>query len=359
MGIYILAIAFVSALGLVISLLGKRSKSKDIIFLILAFTVLGLIMVLRDRSVGTDANSYCRVFEKIRDTTSITRYSESAYLYALYNLLVSFIFKNPQWIIVFNGLIITVGIAIFIYKNSENPVISTLYYVLFYWYFTSFNISRQYIAVILIINAYSFVKEKRLIPAAIITIIAIFIHNTAIVGAIFLIFIYLKLNEKNMIRILTLLCFVPFVFNYGINIFMSIFPRYKMYIIRLFVDKYEAQGRRIIITFIYMGVVAVALSLLKKKKNLFTKLEEEEMRRLICIISIGIAIGIVSINSALVARIEVYFSIFAIILIPSVIERFGKFRYGVYYVSILVMLIPCYIQLEGNLSGVNPYKFFF
>lgn len=362
MTIYFLEIVIMLILGIIIFYNGT-SKSKKKFFLLSSGIVLFLVMALRDKTIGTDTELYCTVFKNIANSTNVFTASDASILYAIYNKVVFYIFGlNSQWIIVCNSFIIILLVSIFIYKNSDNVVMSVLYFMLFYHYFQAFNLSRQYIAILLAANSFYFAKRNKLKGFLILSILAIMIHNTAIVFLPVGLILFTKLNLKKVVKYSAILGIMLYLYDNIINLFLIIFPRYSMYFTgsKLFFN--TGEGKRIIITILYLFIVILAMLLIRKRNKKVSeenKIEIQQWYDLLFLMVIAILCGFLSMKSVLLSRIELYFSIFAIIFIPSFVEKIPKQKYLIYMLSIVILLIPTYIMLSGNIAEIIPYKTFF
>lgn len=136
------------------SYIAQNSRSKTIskIFVVLVIIILSLIAGLRDVSVGIDTHAYIRAIISASYTYSgelFYRYYEIGFGILLKTLV--YILKDPHYVILFisivtNALIIK---TLWRYRGDYSFSFSIfLYYTLYY--FETFNISRQYLAISII-----------------------------------------------------------------------------------------------------------------------------------------------------------------------------------------------------------------
>ena len=77
-------------------------------------------------------------------------------------------------------------------------------------------------------------------------------------------------------------------------------------------------------------------------------------------VMIEIVIGVFYPTQLLYLRVQSFFSMFSIILIPAVIERTDKkYRTLLYLAANILFAITSVVRLLDNNSGVFPYEFFF
>ena len=202
----------------------KKSRKK---FCVFSWIVLSLIEGLRDFSVGTDTIQYAATFEMEQ-----MDYYEIGF--QLIGKFVHLFSDNPIVFLLIVSLITNGLIFRAIYKNSSNVAVSAFTYMSLYYYFNSFNAVRQYLAIGLILCAYTFLKDDKFMKYFIFVLIAALIHTTAIVGLLLFPLYQLNLkreiDKRNFVRWFGILLVFEILFVYLFkNYFHSIlefFPRY-------------------------------------------------------------------------------------------------------------------------------------
>lgn len=356
MAVYIISIISIIIFGLFIFSSKKidLNKKKNI-FLFGSFVVLFFIMGFRTENIGTDTKMYSFIFQKYANMSmrEIMVSGDSAIIYALYNKIVSFFSTSTYAIIVANSLVICVLTMIFIKNNSKNVILSTIYFCTFYHFFNAMNISRQYIAIMLVANSLYFLREKNAKKFIIINVIATLIHNTAIISFIMLPWLFLKKNKRNLYIFLGILFIAALFFDKFLVIFSSLFTHYDLYFTNNLINDVGA-NKKVIITLIYV-FISILLGMILKNEKIKNTEEYEEFYLYYLVNFVAIILGIVALKTMLITRIEMYFSIFAIIYIPKVYNKF-KDKLIINIGFTMIMLIPMIIQLSNNNSGVLPYK---
>lgn len=325
---------------------------KRTIFLFLSFSILFLIMGFRDNTVGTDTQLYCNIFKNnylIKEIKDIFISGDSSPIYTIYNYIIGMISHDCNFIKLANSFIICFLTALFIKKNTKHVFISTFLFLTLYHFFSSMNITRQYIAVMIVANAFVFVQQKKATKYILCCLIAIGIHNTAVISLALLPLIWIKLNKKNIIIYIISIFLIFSLLPIILNLFAVIFPHYSLYFENNMMEE-VGKNRKIIITIIYIFLEITMCYIFAKKIK-----HGEDMKYYFIINILSIILGLLSLKNLLLSRMEIYFSIFSIIYIPTILSKF-KQRNILYFVLILCMIIPMYIQLNSNNSGVTPYK---
>lgn len=356
---YIVNLLFMLAYAILICLIRKNKAKRNKTFLIVACIHLGLVMALRSYNVGSDTKSYAGLFTEIATAYNFFDVIDSAPLYVLYNKGLSYISTNTQFVIFTNSLIIMIGMCIFLYRNSENPIMSMYYFITLYFYFRGFNIARQFIAIVIVINSYYYLKNKEYKKYFILILIATLIHNTAIVGLVLYPLRRISWSNKRIGILAIATTFAMVSYEKILNIFLKIFPRYSMYMGGGAYNLSDTgEGKKILVSIFYLGLVILCLLALRFKKNK-DQLVKNEMYFLTAIMTVAVVMGVLFYNNMLISRIEIYFSIFAIVYIPKLIDYIGgREKVLLHYGTMLVTAVPMIAQLHSNISRIVPYEAF-
>ena len=316
--------------------------------------VFGLFLALRNTSVGPDTLLYCNIFKDIGNVWDVARYFDKFPGYALYNAIVAFFWGHSEQVIIFFNAIITISIiAIVSYKKSDNLVMTLFYYIGFSFYPAAFNIARQSMAVALSLIMYYFLVKRKRIRALFIMLLAISIHNSAIVLVIiYIIYVFRhKFNKKILIYGIGIGGIFVACYEKIILFFIKIFPSYSGYIGdngAMVVE--QSDGNRIIIAFILIMVIFYALLKLHDDNA------DNEIIFMMVMTEIAIFMIFAFINNVIMFRLVDYFLIYIIYFIPSLLEKYEnrQFKRWIYLLSILAMGFASCMTF----SSLLPYKFF-
>jgi len=362
MKIYLIQLFIIILLAIILSTISvsKKENIKKFIFIIIAFIMLFSVMGLRNKSVGVDTDLYCRIFKGfVHGTAQNNEMFETSTIYNMYNILVAKVLgPNSQNIILANSFLIVTLFLIFANKSSPNIYITTILYIILYFYLQGFNIARQMIAVLICATSMKYLVDRNLKRYVLLNVLAIFIHNTAIVifGVGMLLYFIKNLNIKKIAFILFGTIITSFSLDKLMYVFVSIFPKYMYY---MKTSSYEyGSGRKYILILVYILFLIIGLYAIYQKRE---KLSQEQYRKYMIystIVAISGVTGLLGSFSILVGRISLYFEIFIIIYIPLIIELIDKRKALWYFFIVVVLFIPFYVQLSGNISGVVPYKFY-
>ncbi|MBQ8904077.1 MAG: EpsG family protein [Oscillospiraceae bacterium] len=199
MAVYIGLFALAVILG--IPLAGRKSsKPGKIIYLSVMFVLMFLLSAFR-YGMGNDYFSYIRIYDIICSTpwSEITTLVYEP-LFTLVTKLISMISTNPEVMYIIYSVLILAPVAYSIYRYSDNVWISVAVYLCFTFFYSSMNFIRQSIAVSILILAYGFIKQRKIIPVMIFAVAAALFHYTAIVFIPFyLLSFFIKPTKKAII----------------------------------------------------------------------------------------------------------------------------------------------------------------
>lgn len=335
----------------------NRTNQRKIYFLIIIFSLLAIISSIRADSVGVDTLQYVRAYKGIRflDWNEFDALWYEWGFSALCKLL-NYITENPQLLIFITSIFIMISVAIFIYKNSPDVVLSSFLFITLNQYFYYMNIMRQAIAIAIILFVYEFLKKDKYILYSCGVLLATLFHQSAVICLVFILFKKLKYTKKSMLLVFCS-CIGGFLFWRELyNLFVGILNKYEDYINGIFgVSNYFGA---VLEATVSLSILIVGLLLLLRKM--------EKNNRISClawIISAAVFSTILTIRVNIFNRVTPYFFIFTIIWIAEAIKSIKDpkerllYKYFIGVATIAYCLIILYFRPEW--TGVVPYRVFF
>lgn len=336
---------------LIFACLNGKFDKPQINKLVLIFFILtwGSIMAFRDIKVGTDTENYCLIFSRIAQMNVkdmlVSQETNSFFVYSLYNKLLSLISKKQQVVIIANSFIFVVGTVLFLYKNSNNFSASLFYFLTFGFYFEAMNTARQSIACMLVLWVYHYSIRKKYKASIIFLLIAVFVHQTAIVGILILILSNVKIDKLKIFSIIAIGAFLAYLYDWLVSWFIYIFPRYGGYLKSGYVEAHS-DGNRIYLA-IFLLIIITLCFILKDNQKILHQ-DKNIFMGLLAITIISIMFMIVLRHNAISARIERYFSYFIMIFIPYCFETMLSYKrkYFMYFGTGMFFIILFLIRIQ-------------
>ncbi len=323
----------------------EKSKKK---FLIISGIILILFIGLRSKYVGSlDSINYFNMMKRAGLHDSWQSWYDPDYVeggFQFFCFLLSRVFTNPQWLFVFTAAFYILSISYFIYKNSDNCVLSMVMYITLGLMQFHMQGMRQSIAMCLCLFAYEFLKKDKTILFFLTILIATQIHRTVIVFFILYIFSKLPYRWWSMILVVIISALI-WLFSSDLTVFAN----------DVFETEYigsAAQSGGFVATAIHLLIILFAMLFnptLKKDKALTLSL----FTCMICT-----TLYLTRYFSTMIAeRLSFYFTFAELVLLPNTISHLPKeykkiITVGVYALSIALFLY----RLRG--SDFIPYHFF-
>ena len=370
--IYLISAVFFIAVNIMLYIFKCSDKAK--------LSVNGVMLVifsgLRSINIGTDVRNYGNIFNTFGRLPLSSDVSKSIDGFPVYRLMCKLIYVifdgNYQVMLVVSAAIIIYGLFKFIYRYSDNCTASVFYYITLFYFFIAWNIVRQSIAMSLFLLAFISFEEKKYVKCIILGLLASGIHSIALI--MFIAFVLTKIRWNKSIFAVYSLCIVlaMSLVPYMMNIFIRIFPRYAMYSNVLSGDISAfggvAKGRKIVLSIIFLAFIILYFlinrSPVKAIENSENELSEEKNVKdyfwlWASLTMIEIIIGILFSTNTFYGRLQILFSIYSIMLLPTIIERVGKkYRTIIYILTNILFAATTVIRLLGNEADVYPYEFF-
>lgn len=205
----------------------------------LQFSLVGILIFFagfRDVSVGTDTLNYFNYFNNLKFGLPVERAMEP--LWKLINLFIINLGLNFSHLTFFVSLLTIIPLYKAFNRESIFPMFSWFVYLAFCYYFQSFNIMRQCLAVSWVLLGYCifdvnfsiFHKNNR--KVLLFTTFAILIHYTAVVSlaVYFIYYIVMRYNKWTLIQLGTLLFgffFSGFLYKLALN-FLPTYARFDI-----------------------------------------------------------------------------------------------------------------------------------
>lgn len=357
--IYILQILLIVVFYVLLSFKGMNSK-REKVFCIFSFIVLSIVACFRDYSVGYDTGQYVTAFQKSSSLTLLTlstlRYE---YGFSLLCVLLNKISSNPQILLITTSIFINYSILRFIYKNSDNKLLSVLLYILLNTYFFYTSAMRQAIAISIILLGFDNVQSEKYVKFILYVLVASFFHQSAFLS---LLFIFFKKKRYNKTFIYELLIMFVFFFIFGKNIFdvlSKLSPRLGEYSMSQFnVENYFGALLQFALNFVlfFIGYFIIL------KKDITILIDKKNKNN----IYVGIMAGsllfyLLTMKVSIFNRFSPYFSIFIIIWLPNCLSKlkFSKNRLflSISIVFVLIIYWGMINYLRPEWYGMVPYSF--
>ncbi len=351
MAAYVVTLLLNIFFGMVVFSKNNQAKAKKTYFL-LTFIQLTLLGGLRGITVGTDTAAYFDIFYKVANTSSfkeLTNLREETG-FVLINKIVSLIGLGPQMVLIITSAFMAYGFLLFIYKNSSNMFLSTILLFLLMIYFTSFNVIRQYMATVLVINGYSFIKQRKVVPYVILIALACLFHKTAILFLPLYFTRHLNWNKMGFGIYIVGLVLIAVFFNEILLLVTKLLPSYKSYLTSKYFTPSGGIMAPVVTYTIFLFVSAIFILAHNQKRD-------KDFIMLYFLTSLLVFFTVLGqLYAEIMNRLAWYISPFLLLVLPKALNCIAKKPRAVITYCIIAVGMVYYIYcLSINWQGIMPY----
>lgn len=316
------------------------------LFFLLSFLVLFLLSGFRV-DVGIDYPSYIRIFWEYID------WGQAAHLEPGFQLIFSVIeatTMDPQHIFVISSLITLGGIFWSIKKHSVSPAMSVFLFCAMGFLSHSFNLTRQFIAISIVLMSLRFLLDKQLLKYALTVALAALFHQTALL----MLPAYFLLNRKFTGRQYVIaLCLAGVVMVLGGGI--------TRLLVQQFYPSYEGAAfvsQNIISPYYIVLCAALVFAALYLRKIGKLNLDRPMDRLSVNTIFVTLIFHAILYWVPLSNRVSLYFDIILILVIPYIIFLFPSktLRRILTICSVIYFSSFAYGSFSRNSNQVLPYN---
>ena len=335
---------------LIISVNSSYNKCNSKIYCILSFIILGFMIIFRDMSIGNDTSAYEMLFWQLSDIDNINNYT-GRYEIGFIKLCkyLNYIVASPRILLVFSGLLVAVAFGRFIYKYSDMPYLSVIMFITLQFFDLSMSGIRQIIAISILVFAFDFMVNRKLMLFALTTGLAASIHSSTISFLLLYPISKLKCNKK-LILIMSIMAIIGYLsFDYIVIIIGKLFPVYETYFL-LSGNSYSNEPKlaTILLLSLWMIIFGIGyyINNLKQSNNYQGKTSKHktiENIEEICIIT-TIVMLFFALKGTILIRYKYIFSFVVLIYYPNAIAKLNNkckimFELGSLFVLILYISI--------------------
>jgi len=316
-------------------------KKNRFLYIVIYITLL-FFGGMRSINVGTDTSNYEDIYNIINSGEEGLKYV-LAYVepgWVLINYICGQIFDDYRPIIFIGVFLAITPLFICLWKSCKNPFHSIFFYITLYFYYNSFNITRQMIAVSIIIYSiyYLFKGRKGIFYIGVFS--AMLFHYSSILCFLFPIII-----RKTKLSILSATIILMFTYICGLYIIPKILPllpfigRYSTYLID---GESSGSVTRLLLNLFFIFILAVCNY---KKVHNYLKL-----------FFIGIIIYNLFSFSSSVGRIALYFMCTQLFLFTTMDSKYIVNNYILKLCAFIYATTYYFLMLNANSGEIIPYE---
>ena len=346
----------------------------DPFFLILSIGVLFLLTCLRGMRVGNDTQSYAHMFNYVaglvsKSTMSIDRINWLNGIEKGYQFIEKLVFSiagNYQTFISIVAIISYTILVKFLKVYSPNLSISVILFYLMFWG-DYINLLRQVLALSIVLLAIQMLNKRHVVRFIALILIASLFHKTAFIALGYLLLLYVEPTKSRKLAVLCgavvlgfggkitgLLSFLKIETSYstisaGTSIYMDIAKNLLLLGIIVFMNNN-----------IDRGVDEHRDS--NTKMSVANKIEVIDVRVKEWVPVICLAVSILSLGIPVFSRLNLYYSIMLLIIIPDYLQKkwYIETNKGIVLCAIILMLLLVTVgTIIYRPEWVTEYNYYF
>lgn len=350
----------------------KKLRNADKRYISVMFIVLATMMMFRSMYVGNDTYKYVTLFEEISKTNNLDSYIESSryetgFVYLC--RLLSYIWNDPQILFIVTGAFTAFAFGRFIYKYSDIPWMSVLMFLTLQFFDLSLSGVRQILSVSMLLFAYDYMIDRKLLKFSLIVLLASTIHGSAVMFFL----LYPLTAKKRGVSFFAVSIGVAVCIFVGFDILIKgvevIFPQYVKYLTGDSKSYSSSATVASFFMFLLWLAVYVAGTGYAKKYVERSGLSAEAENRKIYIDSVheiavwmGVIMLFLSMQGTILNRFKYIFSVPIIVYYPNMLKNISQRPIQQTIIFISCMVFIAYISIihtfRPEWQSSFPYTFF-
>lgn len=342
-------------LPVLITLLFLKNKNRNRIAIISFFSILIILVSLRNKSIGSDTGNYWFLYDMLNDTirSSMFKTGEYEYGFLLYTRLCTFIKYDFQLYLTITAFLSLIPILILYGKKSEGAILSIAIFLVLGFFRLYFSGIRQGLAIMWVVPAFYFCKEKKLLPFLATVFMAFVFHHSAFIMLLMYPLCWMKLDRKALLFIFPAL-FAVYLLR--VSLFATILPFLGEKFEETYGDITETGAIMMLLLLVLLMVFAFLIPDEKKLDR-----ETLAMRNFLVISTfLQVFAGV----STIAMRINYYFFLFIPLVIPKVISiASNNLRFIAKFGGAIISVVFIGYYFYGAITGADnlelyPYIFY-
>lgn len=324
-----------------------RSADRKRKIFMLALVPMCLLIALRSENVGTDTPNYIRAFYTVRDgTPEVIAHNlegmEVGYLYL--NKLLSKIWGEAQIVFIAVGVIAYVSIYRFVNATARNRSLALLFFICLGFFQFSLTGTRQTLAICILLWAYPYMKQRKLLKFAGVVALAYCFHKSAILFFMAYSVANMRLTQKN-IALMIVVSIIIFTFADKLQLSMADAMEYNY-------SKMEETGNGFIFFLIVMLITAFCLY------NRHQLLRSNSANLILLNVNfLSMTLWTIRLVSRMAERLSLYFMPYTYVALEEFVTSRPRRDVGVYMFATMAFAVALFYYRMLGQPDLCDYQF--
>ena len=330
-------------------------------FILVVAIQLFLILAFASVSMGVDSANYVNGYEYIKNKdfdglmsslriTGVSSLKWPYYYengYTIFNWVSSHIGLTYHIFLAICAAINISAVSYFIYRYSKKPWLSFVLYCSLGFFMSDFGIVRQSLAISMMLFSYCFLDKKKYILGILFFFLAVSFHRVALITIpLVLLFIFYKRTITKKTFAILLSCMVPLLLLSG-----PIYENVVTAIMKAMNKGYAGHGLELNKRFfLYTGISCATLFGYD-----FSKIKRRVDSVACFALIMALACIIFGLYNDFLSRALKFYSIFLLILIPSIFDQYRGRKYVLLAEGAVFILLLGYMLSVISGTSLDPY----
>lgn len=325
----------------------KSPKAKRQIFSI-ALLPMFLLIAFKSENVGMDTPNYIRMFEFINENGLQSGYEKFDAVergYLTLNYLLTTLTSVSQIVFIALAVIVCVSLYRFISATASNRSLALLFFICLGFFQFSLSGTRQTIAISILLWAYPFMKQRKLVKFLLVVGLAMLFHKSALIFTMTYFVANMKLTQKNIALMLA-------------SMFVLFFAADKMLLSAAEVMEYNYGVEETGNGYIFFAIVLLITILCLKSRKILLRINPSNVI-LLNVNFISLALWVVRLISRTAERVSLYFMPYTYVALEEYISSSPIRDYKLYRFAAILLASVLFIYRMNGQEDLCKYQFCF
>lgn len=329
------------------NLYSDAEKRKIFIFALLPVYCL---LAFKDASIGGDTASYLGSYETLaefHDLSSLDMwgYKRIEWGYKMYLMMLTSLFSNPQYLLIVSSLFVCLTLYHYINRTSTNKSLALFFFVSMGFFQFAMSGIRQTLAICIVLWSYRFIVQKKLWKFAIVVLLAMQFHKSAVVFAPVFYIANMQVSKKT----------VSLMF---IGMFVLLFTADKLLLSAADIMNYDYGVESTGNGYQFFAIVFFITVLIVKNREYLQGLRDSNSM-MINVNFVSLALWVVRLISRTAERVSLYFMPYTYVALEEYLSALPSNKRKQYTIIAIVLASFLCLKRLSDAEEFNNFKFFF
>ena len=325
----------------------KTPKGKRQIFQIALLPVF-ILIAFKSENVGSDTPTYIRMFNYVQENGLQNAFSEFDAMekgYLMFSCFLTSISSCHQILFIALAVIVCSSLYHFISATANNRSLALLFFICLGFFQFSLSGTRQTIAICILLWAYPFIKQLKLLKFLLVVGLAMLFHKSAIIFAVTYFVANMKLTQKNIALMLASMVVIFFAAD-------------KMLLSAAEVMEYNYGVEETGNGYIFFAIVLLITTLCLQSRKILLRMNPSNVI-LLNVNFISLALWVVRLISRTAERVSLYFMPYTYVALEEYISSRPKRDYALYRFAGISLASILFIYRMLGQADLCKYEFCF